>query len=918
MTKPFPEDKNVKQIGPVECLGLTFPNDEERRKYFTEKLHEHLQNPEFRKIEGFPIGADEDILILSDPPYYTACPNPFVPDFVRHYGKPYNPETDNYRREPFATDVSEGKNDPIYNAHSYHTKVPHKAIMRYILHYTEPGDIIFDGFCGTGMTGVAAILCGNRQEIESLFTINLSQDNRLDAKETISIGKRNAILIDLSPSATFISHNYNKKHDLAKFKQDNRELLLKAERELGWMYETSHKSGNKGRIDYVVHSDVYSCPECLEEILYWGAAIDAKTRMKRPGGIVCSSCKKNLSKSELKRVWESYYDKTAEKVRQRQKRLPVLIVYKYAGKSFEKEPDADDLKLLERIEQIEIPYWYPTNRIPEGDKTTEYSNFSLEQTHQLFSKRALFALSFLVSEARKSRADSAMLFCIQSVMMSFTPQNRFFEASYSQVNRYLKGTVYISPLIAEVSPWYALSGKLKRFTQVAPCLGTNLASTSSVTQSLIPSNSIDYIFTDPPFGSNLMYSELNLVWESWLRVLTNNRPEAIENRTQGKMLHDYQALMSTAFKEYNRVLKPGRWMTVEFHNSRNSVWIAIQEAIQQAGLVIADVRTIDKQQNTMNQMTAAGAVKQDLIISAYKPNGGLEERFKLKAGTEEGVWDFVRTHLRQLPVFVQSKDGRAEVIAERMNYLLFDRMVAFHVQRGITVPISAAEFYAGLEQRFPSRDGMYFLSEQAAEYDKKRMTVKEFRQLQLFVTDEASAIQWLKQQLTRKPQTFQEIHPQFMKEIGGWQKYEKPLELLEMLEQNFLRYDGKDDVPSQIHSYLSTNFKELRNLPKDNPSLRDKAKDRWYVPDPNKAQDLEKLRERALLKDFEEYKSFTGRKLKSFRIEAVRAGFKRVWQERDYQIIISVAKKIPENVLQEDQKLLMWYDQAITRMGVDL
>ncbi len=82
---------------------------------------------------GFPHGKIEDILRLSDPPYYTACPNPFIQDFIRHYGKPYDPEADAYRREPFAADVSEGKNDPIYNAHSYHTKVPHKAIMRYIL-----------------------------------------------------------------------------------------------------------------------------------------------------------------------------------------------------------------------------------------------------------------------------------------------------------------------------------------------------------------------------------------------------------------------------------------------------------------------------------------------------------------------------------------------------------------------------------------------------------------------------------------------------------------------------------------------------------------------------------------------------------------------------------------------------------------
>ncbi len=76
--------------------------------------------------------------------YYTACPNPFIADFIRCYGKLYDPE-EPYSKEPFAADVSEGKNDPIYNAHSYHTKVPHKAIMRYILHYTQPGDIVFDG-----------------------------------------------------------------------------------------------------------------------------------------------------------------------------------------------------------------------------------------------------------------------------------------------------------------------------------------------------------------------------------------------------------------------------------------------------------------------------------------------------------------------------------------------------------------------------------------------------------------------------------------------------------------------------------------------------------------------------------------------------------------------------------------------------
>jgi hypothetical protein len=154
-----------------------------------------------------------------------------------------------------------------------------------------------------------------------------------------------------------------------------------------------------------------------------------------------------------------------------------------------------------------------------------------------------------------------------------------------------------------------------------------------------------------------------------------------------------------------------------------------------------------------------------------------------------------------------------------------------------------------------------------------------------------------------------------MQEIGAWQKNERLLELDELLEQNYLRYDGKGEMPSQIHSYLSTNFKELRNLSKDNESLRSKAKDRWYVPDPNKASDLEKLRERTLLHEFSEYRESKQKRLKVFRFEAVRAGFKKAWQERDYTTIITVAGKIPENILQEDPKLLMWYDQALTRKG---
>ena len=180
-------------------------------------------------------------------------------------------------------------------------------------------------------------------------------------------------------------------------------------------------------------------------------------------------------------------------------------------------------------------------------------------------------------------------------------------------------------------------------------------------------------------------------------------------------------------------------------------------------------------------------------------------------------------------------------------------MVAYHVQNGLPVPISSAEFQAGVAQRFPMRDGMVFLESQVAEYDKKRTLVKEFAQLSLFVSDENSAIEWIRQQLMKKPQTRQDLHPNFMKEIQHIAKHEELPELDELLEQNFLRYDGDGPVPDQIISYLRRNYKDLRGLEPDDSKVIEKAMHRWYVPDPNKQADLEKLREKALLREFEGY-----------------------------------------------------------------
>jgi DNA modification methylase/predicted RNA-binding Zn-ribbon protein involved in translation (DUF1610 family) len=670
--------------------------DDERLRELAERMRNaHRQEPHKDLLQlwkdqvGFPHGEIDNILNLSDPPYYTACPNPFIGDFIKHYGKPYDPKTDSYRREPFASDVSEGKNDPIYNAHSYHTKVPHRAIMRYILHYTEPGDLVFDGFCGTGMTGVAAQLCGDRKAVESLG-YKVDDDGVIYQPETDEHGKtvwvpfsklgvRRAVLNDLSPAATFIAYNYNTPVDVRAFESEATRILREVEAECGWMYTTmargvmghgshaqskedalaeewagkirscktadeirellrtqSSRPGSRpiwGKINYTVWSDVFVCPECTQEVIFWEAAVDKKAGKVRDE-FPCPHCGAMLTKRSMERAWIARFDpfvdsetgRRGDTVRQA-KQVPVLINYSFGGRRFEKTPDAFDLALIEKIEELDIPYWFPTDRMPEGYNTEQPKvSHGLTHVHHFYTKRNLWVLGATLFRSLAINLRLGMW--VTSAMTRTTKMYKYMPVLNNgqltdRRTGTVSGTLYFPSMTDENSPFELLASKIRDFTFSISQNTNAVTSANSATDVDMRKITVDYIFTDPPFGGNLMYSELNFLWEAWLKVFTNNKPEAIENKVQGKGLPEYQRLMTECFKECYRVLKPGRWMTVEFHNSKNAVWNAIQEALQMAGFVIADVRTLDKQQGSFKQVTSANAVKQDLIIYCYKPNGGL-------------------------------------------------------------------------------------------------------------------------------------------------------------------------------------------------------------------------------------------------------------------------------------------------------
>lgn len=525
---------------PIEILGKTFASEAEAQAWYKDDLRKRL--PELKKLEGFPIGDDEDIINLSNPPFYTACPNPYINEFIEKYGKPYNEETDDYHRDPFVGDVSEGKSDVIYTAHGYHTKVPYKAIMKYIDHYTDNGDLVLDGFSGTGMTGVAAQSLG-----------------------------RKSILSDLSPFATFISYVYNSHVDAGVFEKEAKELLLEVEKECGWMYKTNHpKEENyvnqsvifkevekKGTINFTVWSDVFVCPFCKNEYTFFREAFDHETNSVKKE-YNCPSCQAVLTKKDCERAFVSYNDEILGEIISQAKQVPVLINYSYQNEIYSKIPDENDLALIEKINSLQVPYWFPTIRMPDGDESRRNDKMGLTHVHHFFSKRSIYTLAYLFNKLNlKNNVNKHYLrFTFQQAILGFAKISRYVPSHFSQVNQYLSGTLYIGSQIVEVSLPYIIKGKISRLIKAFAVLNNNRAGNSfTTTQSAtslqnVKSDSVDYIFTDPPFGDNLMYSELNFFHESWNKIYTNNNSEAIINKTQDKDLAKYQILMLNSFKEY--------------------------------------------------------------------------------------------------------------------------------------------------------------------------------------------------------------------------------------------------------------------------------------------------------------------------------------------------------------------------------
>jgi DNA modification methylase/transcriptional regulator with XRE-family HTH domain len=537
----------------------------------------------------------------------------------------------------FSGTVSAGKNTYTYDAHTYHTKVPPQGIAELMHYYLPHGGLALDPFSGSGMTGVAA-----------------------------SVGGFDCILNELSPAACFISDRFTTSLPHGDFEAAVRSVLQELEGLRRQLYLTTcRECGKTTELLYMVWSYRVICNGCDHEFVLWD-------HCRKYGKVVrehkilsefpCPACGKSVRKSRLKRT-------AAE---------PVLVGYKCCGSRQQEKthvPSADDLQRIANLEASAslAEGFYPHKQLPDGVNLRQPAKHGLDRIDKFYTRRNLVALSHIWKTIH--RVDSPQLaghlaFVFTSLYQRVTrlSEFRFWGGSGNTA-------VFNVPFIFD-EPNVFVS-----FARKARTIQDHLESTASAYKgrvtvvngsatslNFIPDESIDFIFTDPPFGANINYSEMNLLWESWLGCYTDNREEAIMNRIQGKGVAEYEQLMAKCLNECARVLRPGHWMLLVFMNSSKKVWTALRNAISAAGFDVTKIDIFDKQHGTFKQFVSENTAGMDLVLHCLKPKKTTRKPLADVPNLAVEVIDFLKAKGKILPTNTYLHVGRNEETDFRTLY----------------------------------------------------------------------------------------------------------------------------------------------------------------------------------------------------------------------------------------------------------
>lgn len=485
------------------------------------------------------------------------------------------------------------RTDAIYNCHAYLTKVPVAAIKPFIEAFTEPGETVVDMFAGSGMTGLAAA--------------SLRRIARMSDISVLGQHIARGYLLHTSPSAV---------------RRAAEQAIDRAREDACDPYQSVRVSdGVKVEAVRTIWSFVYACPDCRHSLTYFDHLDDAG----KPRG-QCPSCGAAFDR----RSWPRRDDRPMR-----------VVVPGEDGKQIEQDVQPWDLSQIERARhdprQGEVPSMsISTDREMFGRSGLRRAGVT--GTRDFFSGRnglSLLALWRRINDVGDSKVQQKLRFAFTA---SLTRASRRYQWGPKRPLNAQNQTYYVAPVYLEWNVFDLFQRKVEAVLRSddllfgdAPLFVGNIAERATYELSSADSlthladESTDYVFTDPPFGSNIFYSDMNLFHEAWLGQTTDDACEAVLHTSGPRKVgafERYERILKGAFAEAFRVLKPGRFMSVVFGNSSGALWALVQRSFREVGFSEPlHVAILDKGQRSVKGLSSGseGVVTVDLVLTVQKP-----------------------------------------------------------------------------------------------------------------------------------------------------------------------------------------------------------------------------------------------------------------------------------------------------------
>lgn len=536
--------------------------------------------------------------------------------------------------ELYKTPLPSTRTGPLYNAFSYPTKISPEVIAVFIAAHTEPGATVLDTFAGSGTTGLAALLC------------DCPTDEMRRMANTLGVkpkwGPRTAHLFEIGTLGSFVSATLCHPPAPDAFSAAVKELCRRAEEKLSWLYEAKSASGLPGTLRHIIWSEVLVCPHCRNEVSLWDASVKTKP-LSMLDTFQCKSCRQQVAVGACERALESSLDVFGQK--QKTKKRVIARVHGRSGTTkWQRPPTPEDYEVIARIEKTKPPKSAPNTDLVWGELHRTGYHVGINKLHHFYTKRNFIVMASLLELAADfpESLRNALRLLVLSYNSSHSTLMTRVVLKKGQSDFVLTGSqsgvLYISGLPVEKNILEGIKRKSKAFIDSFRMLHGSKSTVivhhgTSESMPLKP-HSIDYVFTDPPFGAYIPYAELNQINEHWLGQTTDRAREVIVSPSQFKGVSEYGAMMTSVFKEISRVLKPEGLATVVFHSAHSEVWRALVQSYTTAGFTVEATSVLDKIQASFKQVVSTISVKGDplLLLSKTPPTQSVTKTsFKIAA-----------------------------------------------------------------------------------------------------------------------------------------------------------------------------------------------------------------------------------------------------------------------------------------------